>query len=285
MTTDLQHALETAMRAARAGGQLARERLGQPGYEKRKGPRDVLPGAALDVQSLIVYALRQEYPEHSFLLEESDEPADENAEHLWIIDPIDGSTNFLHGIPIYAISIAYRENGHYQVGVVYDPSRDEMFHAVAGQGAFLNGRPISVDAFSDGHEAWEQAVLGTDWRGNSDQVRLALRLTRFVAMETFHMVVLGSPALGRCYVAAGRLHGYFALDHLKLWDIAAAAVILKEAGGILTDAEGASWLHPRHGYLASNNVIHGWMNRTAITVLGLAQQDPPMRQGASSAVS
>ncbi|MCC6187412.1 MAG: inositol monophosphatase [Anaerolineales bacterium] len=269
MTADPRQVLETAQLAARAGGQLALARLGQTGYEKRKGPRDVQVPAALEIQARVVDVIRAQFPNDHFLLEEADGPQDERADPLWIIDPLDGSLNYLHGIPVFAISIAYRVGSRYLVGVVYDPCRDELFHAIDGGSAFLNERVITVDAFSDGREAWEQAVLGTDWRGSDEQIRKALRLARFVAVETFQIITLGSPALGLCYVAAGRLHGYYGLDTLKLWDVAAGAVILKAAGGILTNAQGASWRQPEDGYLASNNIIHGWMNRIAMTVLSL----------------
>ena len=278
MNSDTSRVLETAILAARTGGQLAVTRLGKPGYEKRKGPRDVVAGAVFDVQKSIVDVISQEFPEAHFLLEETDAVQDAQADPLWIIDPVDGSLNFLHGIPIFAVSIAYRVAGLYRVGVVYDPCRDELFHAVTGGGAFLNGHPIHVDHFSDGREAWEQAVVGTDWRGNDDELRKALKLARYVAGETFQLITLGSPALGLCYVAAGRLHAYYGLDTLKLWDVAAGAVILMEAGGIFTNIDGAAWQHAQGGYIASNNVIHGWLNRTASTILGLYRVDAQLQR-------
>lgn len=273
MNSDTSRVLETAVLAARTGGQLALARLGNPGYEKRKGPRDVVAGAIPEIQARIVEVIRQEFPEDHFLLEETDAVQDEQADPLWIIDPIDGSLNFLHGIPLFAVSIAYRAGGVYRVGVVYDPCRDELFHGVTGGGAFLNSRPIHVDHFSDGREAWDRAVVGTDWRGDDDEIRKALRLARYVATETYQLITLGSPALGLCYVAAGRLHAYYGLDHLKLWDVAAASVILQAAGGILTDVDGASWLHAKGGYLASNDVVHGWLNRIVTTILSLTRDD------------
>lgn len=279
MTVDLQTVLETAMLAARTGGQLAVSRVGNPGSEKHKGPRDVVTSAVLDVQTVIVEIIRAQFPDHQFLLEESDSPVDDRTTGpLWIVDPIDGSLNFLHGVPIFAVSIAFRDAGRYKVGVVYDPNRDEMFHAIAGQGAYLNGRSIQVDAFSDGREAWERTLIGTDWGGSDDQMRLALRLARYVATQTFQLVSLGSPALGLCYVAAGRFHAYYGLDTLKLWDVAAGFVILKEAGGIMTDAQGASWEHAEQGYLVSNNVVHGWLNRIVMTVLSLPGGEPTQRR-------
>jgi myo-inositol-1(or 4)-monophosphatase len=274
----MSRALETAILAARTGGQLARSRLGHPGPEKRKGPRDVVAGAVQEVQASIVQVIREAFPEAHFLLEEADAAQDEQADPLWVIDPVDGSLNFLHGIPIFAVSIAYRAAGVYRLGVVYDPCRDELFQAVVGGGAFLNGRPIQVDQFSDGREAWEQAVVGTDWRGNDEELLKATRLARYVAAETFQLITLGSPALGLCYVAAGRLHAYYGLDHLKLWDVAAGAVILQEAGGIFTNVQGSSWLHAQGGYIASNNVVHGWLHRTITALMTLYPGDKELQR-------
>jgi myo-inositol-1(or 4)-monophosphatase len=274
MTKETDRVLETALLAARTGGQMALARLDNPGYEKRKGPRDLTSGGILEIQAAIVDVIRQEFPDAHFLLEESDGPQDETADPLWIIDPIDGSLNFLHGIPIFAVCIAYRQAGVYHVGVVYDPCRDEMFHAVRGGHAYLNGHSIFVDSYSDGREAWKRAVVGTDWRGNDEEIRKALQLARYVAAETFQVIALGAPSLGLCYVARGRLHAYYGLEALKLWDVAAGAVILLEAGGVLTNIEGTAWQHGQGGYIASNNVIHGWLHRVSTAVLGLHHKMP-----------
>lgn len=274
MNSETSRVLETAILAARTGGQLALTRLGNPGYERRKGPRDLVSGAVLEVQQIIVDVIRQEFPDAHFLLEESDAAQDAQADPLWIVDPIDGSMNFRHGIPIFAVSIAYRVGGIYRVGVVYDPCRDELFHAVTGSGAFLNDHPIHVDSFSDGREAWEAAFIGTDLRGNDEELLKALKLARYIAAETFQLIVLGAPALGLCYVASGRLHAYYGLDALKLWDVAGGAIILMEAGGIFTDIDGAAWQYAEEGYIASNNVIHGWVNRTAQAILSLYRKEP-----------
>lgn len=249
--------LDTAIRAARAGGELALARLGNPGYQKWKGPRDPLAGAVLEIQDRIVEVIRRDFPDHPMLVEESELPQDAQADPLWIIDPLDGSLNFLHGIPLFAVSVGYREIGKYRVGVVYDPCRDELFQAVVNGGASLNGKGIHVDQFSDGADAFHAAVVGTDWSGDHDQLKRAFQLTRMLVSEVLQIRTFGAPTLGLCYVAAGRLHAYFGLEHLKLWDLAAAAVILKEAGGVLTDIDGGTWNYAEEGYLATNGVIHG----------------------------
>lgn len=250
--------LETAVRAARAGGQLALTRLGAPGYQKWKGPRDLVAGAALDVQECILEVIRQDFPDHYCLTEEGKAPQEPDADPLWIIDPVDGSLNFFQGIPLFSICVGYREGGIYRVGVVYDPCRDELFHAVLRRGAYLNDRLIRVSPYSEGEHAVavDGAWVGTDWPGGVGERKTALQLARVLANEALHLSVLGSPALGLCYVAAGRLHAYYHL-RLNLWDVAAAAVIVEEAGGFLTDITGGSWLHTDGAYLAANSdLVH-----------------------------
>jgi myo-inositol-1(or 4)-monophosphatase len=258
--------LDTAIAATREAGALARARLGTPGYLRWKGLRDLVTGSVMEVQALLVDRLRAAFPDHAILAEESDEPPPADAEALWIVDPIDGTLNFAHGIPHFAVCLGFRQRGIYRVGVVYDPCRDELFHAVRDGGAFLNGQPIVVNQVGEGVDAYERAVVGTDWPATLERRKEALLVARLVNVEVLDVSVMGSPALGLCYVAAGRLHAYWHLD-LRLWDVAAAAVILEEAGGILTNAEGSSWQHTDGGYLATNGIIHGWMLRGITPVL------------------
>ena len=264
--------LQTAIAAARAGGALALSRRDDPGYQKWKGPRDLQAGAVFDIQQRIVETIRVEFPDAQFLVEESDEPQNADADPLWIIDPIDGSLNFFQGFPLFAICIGYRVEGQYQVGVVYDPCNDELFRAVNGRGAYLNDSPITVKKFLDGQEAYEHALVGTDLPGGIAERKTALYVNRILGNEVTQLWTLGSPALGLCYVAAGRLHAYYSYSlQMQLWDIAAASVILREAGGILTDIMGGSWLYPENGYLATNGVIHGAMLRTIKPLLEMKQ--------------
>jgi len=252
--------LQVAIRAARAGGELALSRLGNPGYMRWKEPGELQAGATIEIQQKIVQVIQEEFPTHKFLVEESDDPQDDQADPLWIIDPIDGSMNFNQSLPLFAISIAFRAEGRYELGVVYDPCNKEMFHAIFNKGAYLNGQPIFVDKLSEGEDAYARAFVGTDLTGNFEDRKLALIVHRFLGSEVTQLWTLGSPTLGLCYVAAGRLHAYYCLK-LGLWDVAATGVILREAGGTLTDITGGSWLFSRGGYLATNGVIHGSMLR------------------------
>ena len=253
-------ALEVAIRAARMGGQVALARLGKPGYLKWKGLRNVTSEASLEVQEAIVATLLAEFPDSRILAEEGpdDAPAPVDAEHLWIVDPICGSMNFVQGVPYFAISIALRTAGNIRVGVVYDPCCDELFEATTETPAKLNGEKIVVQQLSEGLEAWSAAIVGTDWPHGGERREQARMIVGLMLDQVNELSLMGSPALGLCNVAAGRCHAYWHLD-LKIWDLAAAALILQRAGGILTDIHGNTWLYSDGGYIATNGVIHGWL--------------------------
>jgi myo-inositol-1(or 4)-monophosphatase len=255
----LDRALDTAVRAARNGGAIARERLGRPGYLKWKGRRDVVSESTLRVQQAIVSTILTEFPEAGILAEEGpeDAPLPVDAEHLWIIDPVCGTLNYIQGIPFFAIAIALRSAGAIRVGVVYDPCRDELFAATAGGAATLDGRRITVQQISEGIDAWSSAVIGTDLPRGGERRRQARLILGLMADQVSECYVMGSPALGLCGVAAGRLHAYWHLD-LNIWDIAAASLILEQAGALLTDVHGMSWIHSDGGYLATNIVVHNY---------------------------
>jgi myo-inositol-1(or 4)-monophosphatase len=261
-------ALEIAIKAARTGGQVALARLGKPDYMRWKTHRDVVSGATLEVQDAILTVLKQETPDFGVLAEEGDEdePLPLDAEHLWIVDPICGSLNYVQGIPYFAVSIALRTAGAIRVGVVYDPCRDEMFAATLSSHSTLNGQSIGVQQISEGYDAFEKAWVGTDWPNNQDIQDKATQIAAIMARQVITLNAMGSPALGIVNVACGRTHAYWALD-LKIWDLAAAALILTRAGGTLTDEHGASWLFSTGGYIASNSVIHGWTMRCLQRVL------------------
>lgn len=271
---EINRALEVAVRAAHNGGRLAQTRLGDPGYLKWKGHRDVVSEASLQVQEAIVSTLLAEFPNSEILTEEGpeDAPLPVDAAHLWIVDPICGSLNFVQGIPYFGISIALRSEGNIRVGVVYDPCRDELFEATIETPATLNGQNISVQQISEGSEAWSSAIVGTDWPHSGERREQARLIVGLMMDQVGECNLMGSPALGISNVAAGRLHAYWHLD-LKIWDIAAASLILQRAGGVLTDAQGNTWLYSDGGYIASNSVIHGWTLNCIQAVLNLPRLD------------
>lgn len=255
-------ALEVAARTAFRAGRVALARVGDPGYLSWKGQRDVVSGAILEVQNVIVEALRRECPGDAILAEEGpeDEALAVDAERLWVVDPICGSLNFSRGIPFFAISLALRVEGTLRVGVVYDPVRDETFAARAGEQATLNGKPISVLAIALGPEFWEQAAVATDLPHSGPRREEALRIFTAHSHEVLSLSVLGSPALALAYVACGRLHAYWNVD-ARPWDVAAGAVIVQQAGGLVTDADAGSWLHSDGSYVAANPASHQWALR------------------------
>ena len=237
-------------------------------YMRWKGHRDVVSGAALEVQDAIMNVLRQETPDFGILAEEGpeDEPLPLEAEHLWIVDPICGSMNYVQGIPYFGVSIALRTRGAIRAGAVFDPCRDELFGATLSSHSTLNGATIGVQQISEGYDAFEKAWVGTDWPRDETKLDQAMQIAAIMSRQVLSFSALGSPALGLCNVAAGRMHAYWALE-LKIWDIAAAALILTRAGGTLTDDHGASWLFSQGGYIASNSVVHGWTMRCLQRIL------------------
>ena len=257
---DTNRALEVAVDAVLKGGELARLRAGDPGFVTWKGQRDVVCEASFYIQNVIAATIQAEYPNAGILAEEGpeDAPVPVDAPELWIIDPICGSLNFVQGIPYFAVSVALRAEGNICVGVVYDPCRDELFAATLDGPATLNGRSIHVQQFSEGIEAWNHAIIGTDWPHAGERRDQARTIAGMMMNQVNQCSVMGSPALGICNVAGGRMHAYWHLD-LKIWDVAAPALILQRAGGVLTDARGNSWLYSDGGYIATNAVIHGWV--------------------------
>jgi myo-inositol-1(or 4)-monophosphatase len=251
--------LAVARQAARAGGTVALEGAADVKYLSWKGPRDVFVGRSLDVQEAIVQTIHDSFPEHAILTEEG--PADEempiDADPLWIVDPICGSANYLMHDSHYGVGVGYREAGFWQVGVVYEAARDHLYSGTRGGRAELNGQPIRAEQFADGTEAIERAVVGIDWPA-SDEARRDMNLVvNVLANQVLGLRSFGSPALGVCAVAAGRLHGYVTMG-LKLWDLAPASVILQAAGGVVTDGVGGAWMHsPDGSCIASNATIHG----------------------------
>jgi len=251
--------LAVAEAAALAGGRVALAGAADVKYLSWKGPRDVFVGRSLEVQDAIVTTIRRSFPKSAILTEEGpeDEPLPLDADPLWIVDPICGSTSYLMHDLHYAVGVAYREAGSWQVGAVYEPARDHLYTGTRGGRAALNGQPIRAEQFGDGTEAIERAVVGIDWPASDDGRRDMSLVINVLANQVLGLRSFGSPALGVCAVAAGRLHGYVTLG-LKLWDLAPASVILQAAGGVVTDSVGGAWMHsPDGSCIASNATIHG----------------------------
>ena len=181
-----------------------------------KGPTDFVSNADTKAEKIIINELIKAKKNYSILSEETGSIINSDSENVWIIDPIDGTTNFLHGVPHFAISIALKSNNEIVSGLIYDPIKDEMFYAEKNNGAFFNNQRIKVSKKKD----IEACLFGT---GGKEKIEVDL-ITR----------KSGSAALDMAYVAAGRYDGYFQ-NNLNLWDIAAGIIIVKEAGGIINE--------------------------------------------------
>lgn len=237
--------LNIAQRAARRAGTVitrAQSRLHELQID-RKGDHDYVSQVDRDAENVIIETLLEAYPGHAIVAEESGNRGD--SEFVWVIDPLDGTLNFLHGYPQFAISIALRINGRLDQGVVYDPLRDEMFTASRGAGAQVNGRRIRVSSC----QQLEQALLGTGFpvRRSGD---LAPYLQGFSAVieQCADVRRAGAAALDLAHVACGRLDGFWEFG-LKEWDIAAGALIVQESGGLVGDNRGGE------SHCSSGNVV------------------------------
>jgi myo-inositol-1(or 4)-monophosphatase len=252
--------LEEARRAALLAGRMLRSGLDEGREVSYKGVVDLVTNFDHQAQELIYGRLAAAFPDHGFLAEEG-LSSEEQGEFRWIFDPLDGTTNFAHRFPVFTVSIALEYRGRIILGVVNDPMRDEMFQAVEGEGAFLNGRRIKVSAVDDLDKSLLATGFPYDLRESpvNNIVHFNNFLTRSQAIRR-----CGSAALDLCYVACGRFDGFWELK-LKPWDHAAGALIVREAGGRVTDFGGKEFKIFSQESLASNGLIHEAM----IGVLGL----------------
>jgi myo-inositol-1(or 4)-monophosphatase len=239
--------LNIAVRAARAAGRVAMryfERIDSL-QVRSKTPNDFVSDVDRAAEIAIIQELRGKYPGHAILAEESGSHSGNEFE--WIIDPLDGTTNYLHGFPQWSISIGLRHRGQLQLGVVYDPLHEELFTASRGGGALLNDRKLRVTARKD----IEGALIGTGipFREHDD-LDLYLRMLKAMIKDTAGVRRAGSAALDFAYVAAGRLDGFWETN-LSPWDFAAGALLVIEAGGTVTDLAGGD------RFFETNNVVAG----------------------------
>ena len=226
--------------ASRAGGEVLlkwQQRI----QAREKGPKDLVTQADIESQQVIQEILLGAFPEHGFLGEE--DPHDKpqvrpgQGEYCWVVDPLDGTANYVHGLQSFAVSIALRCGDEVVAGTVYDPIRDECYNAVLGQGARLNGEPIAVS----GCGVLREALLAVSFpasipRGSKEIGSFIEVLHRSRAVRR-----IGSAALNLSYLAAGRLDGYWA-SSVKIWDVAAGVLLVREAGGIISGLDGRSFV-------------------------------------------
>ena len=200
----------------------------------RKGPGEFVTASDMNSEKTLRYELSKARPNYSFLLEESGEILGEDTEHTWIVDPLDGTTNFLHGVPHFAISIGLKKKNEIIAGVIYDPIKDEMFIAEKGRGAFMNDRRLRVSSRRDFHTC----LLGTGvTMANPQHHGQFLESIGKILPVSAGLRRMGSASLDLAYVAAGRLDGYWEYT-LKPWDVAAGIILVREAGGVITQLDG-----------------------------------------------
>ena len=242
--------LQTAIEAARAAGQIIREQLHQAHQVRHKGPRDLVTEVDMMAEAAIVRILSARFPDHDILTEETAAPP-RRSRYCWVIDPLDGTTNYAHGYPVFSTSVALTLDDEPIAGVVYDPLHEWLFHTQRGEGAYLNGERLHVSAV----DQLGEALIGLDWSSDLKMRATVIAIIGRLAGHIATMRVAGSAALAPCYVAAGWCEGYFHLG-LKPWDAAAAALIVREAGGRVTALDGHPWRLNDPGCLVSNGLIH-----------------------------
>jgi len=245
--------LEIAKAAAKAGGEVAR-RCFKRGVTLRSGKEsyNLVSDADVESEQQIGRIIREAFPDDAILGEESHKD-DTAADRLWIVDPIDGTNNFAHGVPHFSVSVGFLEQGEPRVGVVYNPIRDEMFTAVRGEGAYLGGERIGVNE----HESLDQVLVGVGFyydRGRMMEATLEA-IQELFGHHIHGIRRFGTASLDLCQVACGMFGAFFEYE-LSPWDIAAGRLILTEAGGRITTALGQPLPLQKCSVLASNGKLH-----------------------------
>jgi myo-inositol-1(or 4)-monophosphatase len=250
---DLADYLDAGCEAARRAARVLEEWRHR--FETReKGRFDLVTDADLASQRTIRAYLRERFPDHGFLGEEEGASQGRPAPGgppTWIVDPIDGTTNYVHDCPLYCISIGLQIAGELVVGVVFDPPRDEMFHAARGEGAWLNDRRLKTSRV----ERLDDALLATGFPANPATQGRSLDWWRYFSGRAQSLRRTGSTALNLAYVAAGRFDGYWAFDN-HVWDVAGGVVLIREAGGLISNADGSEYDPYTADAVASNGPLH-----------------------------
>lgn len=249
--------LEVAVSAAKEAGKIHKKYF-QTDFkiQTKSSSFDLVTVADVESEKAAVSIIRQDFPGHNFLTEEEKYPK-KQSDFTWVIDPLDGTNNFFQGLPIFCVSIALLKQDEVILGVVYDVSRDELFSAEKGKGAFLNGRLIKVNQI----DSLERSLLITGFyydRG-ADMLDCLDNIKSFLEKRILGLRRLGAAALDLCYIASGRASGFWEFS-LSPWDFAAGKLLVEEAGGNITDKSGKDVYPLEKSYIvASNNLIHRQM--------------------------
>jgi len=252
-----------AVNAAAKAGEWIKTKLGHyNNLNTKASSQDLVTEVDKGSETMIRNLVLTHFPDHTFLGEEGVEPGPEaskraleakkDADYLWIVDPIDGTTNFVHGFPYFAVSIALAHKGEIVLGVVYDPCKDELFIAEKGKGAYVHGKRMSVS----GEETLAQSLLATGFPADPHYAfPLNMKGLQAVAPKVRNIRSSGAAALHLAYVAAGRLSGYWEIG-LSAWDMAAGVLLIQESGGRVTDTDGNPYHLGVRNILATNGRIH-----------------------------
>lgn len=240
----------TLLEALHKAGAIARKAIDAPKEIELKAEYSIVTQTDMECDRVIVQTIRSVFPDHAFLTEES--PASGNSPSRWIVDPIDGTTNFAHSYPVSCVSIAFEHEGALEMGGIYDPFRGELFFAEKGKGAFMNDKPIRVSKVSSLKESLLSTGFPYDTRQYVDEYLAAFRQFLLSAQGVRRA---GAAALDLCYVACGRFDGYYE-KNLQAWDKAAGILIVQEAGGKATNYAGKPLTLGDRANLVSNGVLH-----------------------------
>ena len=243
--------LATAVAIAREAGALLLSYYDRGIRLEYKGEADIVTEADRASEALIVKRLQAQFPEHAVLAEEGGGHRAES-EYRWYVDPLDGTTNFAHGFPMFCVSMGLEKNGEMILGAVYDPLRDEMFTAAKQAGAELNGRPLRVSKV----DRLEEALVGTGFPSNKRHKNANIHFYHQISLRTHGVRRAGSAALDLAYVAAGRLDCFWEFN-LHPWDLAAGALLVREAGGQVSDMAGRPHRLDAESIAATNGLLHG----------------------------
>jgi myo-inositol-1(or 4)-monophosphatase len=246
---------EVGVAAARAAGELLRSRVDSIQEVRHKGVVDLVTDVDVASEHLVSKAILDVFPSHTILGEEGGTLGGSDTQFRWLVDPLDGTTNYTHGFPLFCVSIGFEVDAELRFGAVYAPCQDELFVAEAGRGATLNGRPIHVSGVTE----LRQAMLATGFPYDRDGALVrALRSFDLLSHRAQAVRRVGSAALDLCYVACGRFDAYW--EHIvKPWDLGAGALIVREAGGHVSMTDGSAFSVDGGQVLTSNGRLHAAM--------------------------
>jgi myo-inositol-1(or 4)-monophosphatase len=249
--------LNIAKEAAEEAGKFLTQNLGKVKDIQLKDGQEKNLVTEIDkhAEEIIVRIIKKHFPQHDILAEESGEKFASKSDYKWVIDPLDGTTNFTHGFPVFCVSIALEYKGEIILGVIYDPNLDELFAAEKGNGAFLNGKRIKVSSIN----SLSKSLLVTGFPYNiTENPNHAIEHFINFLMHSQAVRRMGSAAIDLAYVAAGRYEGFWEID-LHPWDMAAGLILVQEAGGTVSDFSGKPFSIYKQEMLATNGLIHSAM--------------------------